>query len=125
MLMHIVGNGGITQAETAQYLGISPAAVACSAQRMISAGLIERRTDESDRRRLRLYATPLGERSLDEMRVLLDGADARTFEGFTEDELTALEGYLDRMADNIAGGGGGSSIPELVRQLREIEEDNK
>ncbi len=103
MLDYLCEHENCTQAELADFLRVSPASVAVSVKRMQKAGLIDRHTDENDLRCNRIFITELGR----ERRVLLHNEfkkiDERLFAGFSDAEVEALNGYLDRLIDNLSG----------------------
>lgn len=124
MLGFIADHENCTQADIAGEFHISPASVACSAKRLEAAGLIIRRTDESNRRRNRLQTTPQGRSHLQQMRSVFDALDEATFRGFSDEDLDTLSALLSRMIRNSAlADMAGKPMHELVQELREIEED--
>ena len=88
--------GGMTAGELAQAAGLTTGAVTAVVDRLEKAGLAQRVADPSDRRRVRIEATPLlGEHTdrlfgpmLDESQVLI--AD------LTDRELERFTGFLNR-----------------------------
>lgn len=125
ILGYITEHEGCTQAEAAENLGVSPASVALSAKRMCAAGLIERKSDALDMRCNRLTATEKGRRALDDFLSVFSEIDARTFEGFSDEELDQFYGMLRRMMNNIAEGGADRCMGDLMHQLEEMEGDRE
>lgn len=101
-ILHVVGEmDGATQIEIAQKLGVSPASVAMSVKRMQKAGLLEKIGDEKDLRINQIRLTPKGKAvQLESLKELI-ADDNRLFSGFSEQEIQALSGYLDRIYDNL------------------------
>jgi len=124
MLDFIAAHEDCTQADIAREFHVSAASVARSAKRMEAAGLIARRTDEQNQRRNRLRATEEGHAHLRRMRDVFDALDEATFRGFTAAEIDTLASLLSRMIDNSAlGDMAGKPMPELIRRLKEMEDN--
>lgn len=64
-------------------------------------GYIERRPDSSDRRKYRVFLTEKGDTLANEIVVIVFKTLHQLFEGFSEEEVTTLKHYLDRIYDNI------------------------
>lgn len=125
ILGYIQDNEGCTQTDAADHLGVSPASVALSSKRMCAAGLIERRSDELDMRCNRLSITPKGRRALEDFLSVFREIDAKTFEGFSEEELESFYSMLQRMMNNVAEGGADRCMGEIMRQLEEMGGDRE
>ncbi len=101
ILFHLHHQPGMTQKQLADALGVAAPTLSVSIRRFEAEGLVERRCDERDLRRQRLYLTPKG-KALDERcakgRDFLIGAQ---FDGFSEEDLDMLGGLLDRMTENL------------------------
>jgi DNA-binding MarR family transcriptional regulator len=61
LLLHVVRCGGGTQRELAELTAQHPAGVSRALEELEAQGLVRRRRDERDRRKVRVEATPLGE----------------------------------------------------------------
>ncbi len=101
MLFLIRRESGITPAEIARRMEITPASATVSLKRMEAAGLLIRTADENDRRVVHLALTPDGEALDDRCRAEKDRVTAAIFRGFTAEELAMLDGFLERMHDNL------------------------
>jgi DNA-binding MarR family transcriptional regulator len=101
MLFLIRREPGITPAEIARRMEITPASATVSLKRMEAAGLLTRTADEQDRRVVHLALTPEGERLDDRCRAEKDRIVEATFRDFTAEELAVLDRLLDRMYDNL------------------------
>ena len=127
LLKYIVMHEGCTQNDAAEFLMVTPASVAQSSKRMEASGLILRRADEADRRRNLLFATQKGKDAYHTMEGNFSDMVDLMFTGFEESELDALENYLRRMSENLAGGRD-ISYSELMNEwkaMEEMEEKNK
>lgn len=101
MLFLIRREPGITPADIARRMEITPASATVSLKRMEAAGLLRRTPDEADRRVVHLTLTPEGERLDDRCRAERDRVVGATFRDFTAEELSLLDGFLDRMYENL------------------------
>ncbi len=101
MLFLIRRETGITPAEIARRMEITPASATVSLKRMEAAGLITRTADENDRRVVHLAITPAGEALDDRCRAGKDRVAEAIFRDFTAEEMAVLDGFLDRMYDNL------------------------
>lgn len=108
ILEFIMRSEGCTQQEVAAFLRVSPPSIANSLKRMERAGWIRRETDRENLRKNRLYITEEGKQRSLLCRASCDEVDKTLFAGFTEEELAAFSGYLDRMTENLAG----ENLPE-------------
>ncbi len=101
MLFLIRREPGITPADIARRMEITPASATVSLKRMEAAGLLRRTADEADHRVVHLTLTPEGERLDDRCRAERDRVVETTFRNFTAEELALLDGFLDRMYENL------------------------
>jgi DNA-binding MarR family transcriptional regulator len=94
-------HGELTTGEIARELRVEVPTVTKMVQRMEAAGMVERRSDPEDRRRVRVSLTAEGKRAAQAVPRLLDEVTAASLRGFSaadRDQLTAL---LERLADNL------------------------
>lgn len=104
ILDYIIEHPGCTQKEVADYLQVTPASIALSTKRLQQAGLIQKEVDRENLRRNKLTVTDRGVAAKERFRVLMDSLDQKLFQDFSQEELAALKGLLDRMLNNISGG---------------------
>ena len=103
VLEYIHNHPGCTQKEIADEMMVTPASIALSTKRMQRAGLIHKDPNENNLRCNMLYTTEKGTDISQKCRQAFDTLDQKAFEGFSEDEVQSLMGYLDRIATNLAG----------------------
>lgn len=103
VLNYIAYNSGCTQVEIANWMQVSPASVALSTKRLQKSGYIVKEVDPDNLRCKRLYLTEEGKRIRELAFERLGQLDSKMFEGFTDDEIVQLSGYLDRMTMNLTG----------------------
>ena len=89
-------HGELTQRQLQELLGIQAGSLSELVARMEKFGVIARKTDESDRRRVVLTLTDLGRERAREPRVM---NDERLFAALTEDEREELRRMLQKIAD--------------------------
>jgi MarR family transcriptional regulator for hemolysin len=102
-LFHLARNEGCNQVTLADLLEVEPITLARVIDKLEAGGLVERRSDPSDRRARLLF---LGERAhplLEELRAL--GAETRevALAGISEDERNLLMTLLTKMRANLTG----------------------
>lgn len=115
-LFHLRRTPGMTQGELAAALGVAPPTLSVSVRRLEAAGLVERRTDETDARRQRLYLTPAGEdmdRRCAKGRDFLIGA---MYADFSDEDMACLDRLLGRMTHNLQEAA--STLPEEQDETR-------
>lgn len=91
----------MTQRELAEHTHVTAATISGTLKRMERAGLVKRSEDEADARVSIVELTEKGQNCSDEATCLFMETDADMLEGFSEEELTQLLGYLNRMHDNV------------------------
>lgn len=90
-----------SQASLAEEMNVSPALVARTLKNLENGGYITRAGSDADGRRNEIAITPLGESVLAEGRKVFREMDARSFEGFSREELDALGALLEKLHGNL------------------------
>lgn len=103
---------GISQRELAELLHVKAPTVAVTVKRLEKAEVIERRPDPKDMRVSRLYLKEKGKALAEEVIQNLDVNEKVVTSGFTEEEVSMLIGFLERMTKNL-------------EQLKETTEDGE
>ncbi len=111
MLETVLRFPGITQADAASRLHVSPASIALSAKRLAAAGMIEKQSDPDSRRRNRLQITPRGQSTALQARRTADEVADGMLRGFSEEELASLSEAFCRMLSNLYPEPGGAGCP--------------
>lgn len=101
VLMGIAREPNASQAEIAERMEISPAALAVSLKKLEKGGYIRRSSDTSDERKKRLEMTEQGERVVAESHRMFQEVEKQMFDGFSRAEMEQLAGYMDRMLENL------------------------
>jgi MarR family transcriptional regulator, transcriptional regulator for hemolysin len=101
MIVVVARNPGATQRVIADALEMSEASTGRLIDRLCSEGLLERQERYDDRRARAVYLTKAAEPLLAKLGELADHGEKSVFRGFSDDELVALKGYLDRLYKNV------------------------
>lgn len=104
VMEYIIRNDGCTQIEIADTLKVTPASIAISTKRLQKAGLIQKKTDETNLRCNKLTATDKGIELSHNCRKRFNEFDKKLFAGFSDQELLLMKDHLDRLINNIADG---------------------
>lgn len=103
VLVSLKGQAHGAQRELAEAVGIEGPTLTHHLNRMEADGLVTRRRDPDNRRVHRVELTGDGEATFQRLLHTVAAFDARLRAGFSERELTALRGQLDRLHVNVVG----------------------
>ncbi len=92
---------GALSSELAEQLDIAPSAMTGLADRMLRAGLLERRADEQDRRINRLWLTALGRDTGERARAELAPLNQTLAEGFSDAEMQVVSRWLTALTQRF------------------------
>ena len=101
MMKTIEQHENCNQADLAELLGITPASVAISTKRLQKAGLITKTVDPENLRCKHLALTDAGRKAIESCIRIFEEYDQRIFSGFSDEEMSQLMDYLDRIADKM------------------------
>lgn len=102
-LMHLARHEHVpAQKELAAEMGVSPAAVTATLQRLEKDGYIARTMPDSDNRRNEIRITEAGRRAVEESRAIFEDIDRTMFDGFSNEEVATLAELLTRMRANLS-----------------------
>jgi DNA-binding MarR family transcriptional regulator len=90
---------GLTQRQLADLMASDPNTITSILTRMESAGLIERRTHETDRRAKRIRLKPRGRRVFDEARQIAADLQNDVLGVLSESQCRQFLDHLERVAD--------------------------
>jgi len=82
-------------------LGVEPPTVTKMAQRLELAGIVRRRPDPTDRRRIRVYLTPKGKRLVPRVEAIRAEVGRRAGRGLTKADRATLTDLLSRVTANL------------------------
>lgn len=94
---------GVEQKTIAEHCEIERASAGSILGRMESAGLIERRRVDGNRRSLYVYLTPAGREAAAKVENIFTETERRAFFGLTDEEVAALRSSLKKVYQNISG----------------------
>lgn len=95
----LLEHDGITQRELTQLISSDPNTVASLLERMQSAGLIERKTHEKDRRAHRLKLQPAGKKKYLEARDIAIALQTQVLRALPEEKREEFLRHLDLIAE--------------------------
>ncbi len=94
-------NGGISQKELAQEIGITPPSMTVALRKLEEGGFILREADEEDQRVIRIRLSDKGEQYVDEIKSILDEMEKLLYEGISPEERMLFRRLLIEMRDNL------------------------
>lgn len=121
LLTFLSRRDGMTQTALAADLDLTKVAVGGLLNRMEAAGLIERRIDETDARRRRVYLTRTGNRLIQQIRDKLEPFESEALGQSTQEELAVTIETLRNMKRKLLGMIGDSGAAE--RQADDMDEE--
>ncbi|MDB5861735.1 MAG: MarR family transcriptional regulator [Ramlibacter sp.] len=101
ILAHLSRHDGMIQSDLANVLDLGKAALGGLLDRLEASQLIERRSDDNDRRVKRIYLTTKGTQAIQEMRVRGHEVSERILEGLSLDARRALADSLALVKANL------------------------
>lgn len=110
---------GIGVNELAEHLHLSPAFVTIEVAKLVKAGLVEKRTNKKDRRRVLLTLSAKGRAKLDELITLQAPVNDALFEGLSESEFTEFARTIRRL---VVCGDHALSLMDLLKTERTTAE---
>jgi DNA-binding MarR family transcriptional regulator len=102
LLMEISHNPNVSQNDIARSMDVSAATVAVSLKKLERGGYIHKEMDEGDNRLNKITITEKGNRVVAQSRQIIESTDRKIFEGFTEEDKSALSVLLHRLNANLA-----------------------
>jgi|SRR5581483_678773 len=94
-LLFVLGKqDGLLMGEAGAALDLGPPGISGLAERMMEAGLIEKRADPADGRAARLWLTAAGRKELARARTSVAEINTRLMNGFTEVEIDIVSRWL-------------------------------
>jgi len=102
LLMEISHSPNVSQNDIARAMDVSAATVAVSLKKLEKGGYIHKEMDEGDNRLNKITITEKGNRVVAQSRQIIESTDRKIFEGFTEEDKSALSVLLHRLNANLA-----------------------
>lgn len=101
LLAELLAEEPLSTGELARRMHVEVPTAVRMAQRMEAAGLLSRRSDPGDRRRVLVSLTDAGRRAAREVPQLLDAVSEDALAGLSDAERAALTGLLQRVSANL------------------------
>jgi DNA-binding MarR family transcriptional regulator len=95
---------GLTQGDLSTRAGMTAPTTVVAIRRMVGDGLVIRKADDRDRRKVRIHLTGKGRRLRDELLPRAFDVNAVATADFSQQEIRQLRSFIDRMKKNLAGG---------------------
>ncbi len=93
---------GLTQADLSSRVGMKAPTTVVAIRRLVKDGLVIRKQDKVDRRKVRIHLTPKGRRSRDVLLPLAHDVNILATDGFSEAEIRQFQSLFDRMKENLS-----------------------
>ena len=114
LLMYISANPNVSQKDIARMHQVSAATVAVSLKKLENGGYIKREVDQEDNRFNQICITEKGKAVVEGSIEFFQKLEAQMYEGFGPEELLQLQGFLDRIYQNL-----NRLLPETEREEQE------
>ncbi|RDU23014.1 MarR family winged helix-turn-helix transcriptional regulator [Anaerosacchariphilus polymeriproducens] len=101
ILVFLKHNQGISQKELSKKHKSRPASISGILQKLEKQDLIKRETDINDKRILRVYLTPTGEKLANQADEFLNHISEIMFKNFTKEEKECYLNILDKISNNL------------------------
>ena len=92
---------GIQQLELVKQTHLRPPSISGILKKMEEEGIVERRSDEKDRRAVRVYLTPKGRRLDEEMIDMIQKLEVCAMQGLSDSERETLMALLPKIRNNL------------------------
>jgi DNA-binding MarR family transcriptional regulator len=102
VLSHVLERGSVSMSELAVARNVALNTATSLVDRLVSAGLVERRGDPGDRRVVRVVLTPRGETLMDQLRTIRRAAVRAVLDELSDDEVERVLAALPALA-RLAG----------------------
>ena len=93
---------GLTQGDLSSRAGMTAPTTVVAIRRMVKDGLVLRKPDDQDRRKVRIHLTGKGHRFRDELLPLALDVNIVATDGFSEEEIRQFRSFVDRMKKNLS-----------------------
>jgi len=95
---------GLTQGDLSTRAGMTAPTTVVAIRRMVKDGLVIRKPDQKDRRKVRIHLTDKGHRFRDELLPFAFDVNKTATKGFSEHEIRQFRSFVDRMKKNLSRG---------------------
>jgi DNA-binding MarR family transcriptional regulator len=115
-ISHLQGPTGIGVNAIAEHLHLSGAFITTEVAKLVRAGLVRKRINAKDKRRVLLTVTPAGRKLLNKLAVVQAPVNDALFETLSADEFVRLKGMMARL---LPCAGRGLSLLDYLTGARE------
>ncbi|MBB6426199.1 MarR family winged helix-turn-helix transcriptional regulator [Sphingopyxis sp. JAI128] len=102
LITYLKRHEGIRQGPLAELIEVEPITLSRMVDRLVEAGLVERRADPADRRAWQLYLTPRAGKLLGGIRPAAEALTAEALEGLNAAEAEQLIDLVERVRANLS-----------------------
>ena len=108
-ILYVLWNGdGISLQGLSDKTGLAPTTLTSMVDRMENSGLIQRKADKVDRRKILLYLTKEARQLKPDYEEVSEEVSKIHYSGFSDEEIIQVEGYLKRILINLENYGNGN-----------------
>lgn len=100
-LLYLIKNKKMSQKELAKELHITEATLSVRIKRLLDAGLIERETDENDKRIMTIVLSEHGKNVTDDIEKKIMQYQVMMFQGITVEEYETVMNVIRKIQENI------------------------
>lgn len=115
---HLAQTGAVTVNRLADHLHLSGAFVTVETNKLKSLGVLDKKTDPDDKRKVRLSVSAMGRELLGELAHTQQHINDVLFENVTQEEFRLLCSVIDKLVDN-----GDRATRDLSHQIARYEID--
>lgn len=102
VLVYVARQEGLRQIDLADLLDVQPITLTRLIDQLVDGGVVERRSDPTDRRAHLLYLLPTAKAHLESIEQVTKTIREESLGGLTERQVTDLLATLQKMRDNLA-----------------------
>ena len=101
LLFALSRQDGLSNADLAQKLNVTPPTISNMVKRMRQSGYVEKRRDSDDERIMRVYLTEQGREAMATLRQIIDQVNETMIQGLSAEEKALLIPILKKITANI------------------------
>jgi DNA-binding MarR family transcriptional regulator len=102
LLYHLSQNDGLTMTELVEKLKIKHPTLFTMVDRMVTAGLIKKDKDKTDKRTSRIFLTSKGKKQVTELSKIWQDIEKQLLKGFSKEEINTAKTVLGKLINNLS-----------------------
>lgn len=110
LLYVVMAAGELTLSEIASQLRVTASTASGAVDHLVGLGLISRTDDPTNRRQLRVSATPLGTQTIEQLRELSTRQMRAFFEVISDEDLEVVERSIQILSDAVTAGASATTV---------------